>query len=103
MKYTNCCKETQILIVFCLTWFTSFSQTHHRDTNYHYSIPAQLADGIMIGNIANSSIDSFKIIELTKLILKDTFPNIHSLLIAKDNKLVYENYFSGKDENWGSG
>ena len=66
-------------------------------------MPAQLADRIMIGNITHSNIDRFKIIELTKLILKDSFPNIHSLLIAKDNKLVYENYFSGKDENWGSG
>ena len=103
MKYTNYYKQTQILLVVCVTWFTSCSQPHFRDTNYHYSIPAQLADGIMIGNIANSKIDSFKIIELTKLILKDSFPNIHSLLIAKDNKLVYENYFSGKDENWGSG
>ena len=103
MKYTNYYKQTQILLVVCVTWFTSCSQTHFRDTNYHYSIPAQLADGIMIDNIAHSNIDSFKIIELTKLILKDSFPNIHSLLIAKDNKLVYENYFSGKDENWGSG
>ena len=103
MKYTNHYRQIQILTVVCVSWFSSCSQTHFRDTNYHYSIPAQLADGIMIGNITNSNIDSFKIIELTKLILKDTFPNIHSLLIAKDNKLVYENYFSGKDENWGSG
>jgi CubicO group peptidase (beta-lactamase class C family) len=86
-----------------LIWFTSCSQTHIRDTNYNYSIPKQLADGIIIDNISNSNIDSTKIIELTKLILKDTFPNIHSLLIAEDNKLIYENYFSGKDENWGSG
>ena len=103
MKYTNHYRQIQILTVVCVSWFSSCSQTRFRDTNYHYSIPAQLGDGIMIGNIANSNIDSFKIIELTKLILKDTFPNFHSLLIAKDNKLVYENYFSGKDENWGSG
>ena len=29
-----------------------------------------------------------------------TFPNIHSLLIAKDNKLVFEKYWPGKDEIW---
>ncbi len=28
--------------------------------------------------------------------------NIHSLLIVKDNNLVYEEYFSGKDQNWGN-
>ena len=30
------------------------------------------------------------------------YPNIHSVLIAKDNQLVYENYFKGKDEIWGT-
>ncbi|QDZ61999.1 hypothetical protein EVD20_02535 [Elizabethkingia bruuniana] len=42
--------------------------------------------------------DTVQIINLTKLILSDTIPNIHSLLILKDNKLVYENYFAGDDE-----
>jgi CubicO group peptidase (beta-lactamase class C family) len=80
---------------------TGCSQTHIRDTNYNYSAPKQLGDGIKTDNIKNVNIDCNRIIELTKLILKDTFPNIHSLLIARDNKLVYENYFSGKDEYWG--
>ena len=34
-------------------------------------------------------------------ITNGTFPNIHSLLIAKDNKLVFEKYWPGKDELWG--
>ena len=90
-----------ILFAICLVWLTSCSQTHVRDTNYNYTTPKFLNDSIEIDNITKANIDSNKIIELTKLILKDSFPNIHSLLIAKDNKLVYENYFSGKDESWG--
>jgi len=89
------------MLAIWIIWLTSCSQTHTRDTNYFYTPPRNLNDGISIDNIANSNIDSNIIVELTKLILKDTFPNIHSLLIAKDNKLIYENYFSGKDENWG--
>ena len=42
--------------------------------------------------------DTIQIVNLTKLILSDTIPNIHSLLILKDEKLVYENYFAGNDE-----
>jgi CubicO group peptidase (beta-lactamase class C family) len=65
-------------------------------------MPRQLVDGIIVDNISNSNIDSNTIIAFTKLILKDSFPNIHSLLISKDNKLIYENYFDGNDEDWGS-
>lgn len=74
------------------------SQSHTDDTNYSYSPPKNLDDGISVDKLNKVNIDSNKIIELAKLILKDTFPNIHSLLILKDNKLVYEKYFSGSDE-----
>ena len=29
------------------------------------------------------------------------YPNIHSILISKDNKLVFERYYRGKDQVWG--
>jgi len=77
---------------------SGYAQKMLRSTEYHYSIPNQLKDGIAIGNLSEVKLDSSKIIALTKLILKDIFPNIHSLLIVKNNKLVYENYFAGTDE-----
>lgn len=33
---------------------------------------------------------------------KGTYPNIHSVLIAHRGKLVYEKYWPGKDQRWGS-
>ena len=80
---------------------TAFGQAPRRETSYSYKVPVQLNDGIATGNIIGAGIDSNKIIRLTKLILADTFTNIHSLLILRNNKLVYENYFPGKDETWG--
>ena len=101
---SNYFRQYFLLLTVSMLWFTNcYSQTPPvRDTNYNYSIPKSFEDGIKIGDLNNAKIDVNKITELTKLILNDTFPNIHSLLIAKDNKLVYENYFSGQDENWGS-
>jgi CubicO group peptidase (beta-lactamase class C family) len=103
MKKANLLYFKQYFIhsVISMILLTGCSQTHVRDTNYSYSAPKQLGDGIKTDNIKNASIDSNRINELTQLILKDTFANIHSLLITRDNKLVYENYFSGKDEYWG--
>lgn len=39
---------------------------------------------------------------MDKAITTGEYPNIHSVLIAKRNKLVYEKYFTGKDEIWGT-
>ena len=46
-------------------------------------------------------IDSSIINKIDTAVANNTFPNIHSLLIAKDGKLVYENYWKGHDELWG--
>ena len=69
-----------------------------RPTNYFYTPPKQFDDNIRADALSNVGIDTNKIVTLTKLILADSFPNIHSLLIVKDNKLVYENYFAGQDQ-----
>lgn len=102
MTAKNYNRKFQLFLLTCFLCCLSCSKIHIRDTNYNYLKPVQLADSLVTGQITDSNIDSLKIIELTRLILKDTFPNIHSLLIAKGNKLVYEKYFEGKDENWGS-
>lgn len=47
--------------------------------------------------VINSSI----IHSMEVVIGNGTYPNIHSILIAYHNKLVYEKYWTGQDENWG--
>jgi len=39
--------------------------------------------------------------DLTQKIKQHYYPNIHSVLIAKDGNLIYENYFKGEDQNFG--
>lgn len=75
---------------------SGYAQQVLNNKTYNYAIPKNLNDGIDIGN--NRVIDTTKIITLTEFILKQQFPNVHSMLIVKDSKLVYENYFSGTDE-----
>ena len=97
-------KQISVYITLLLTFFTlsSCEQTHTRLTDYSYTRPAQQHDGIQTGDMFNMGMDTARIVNLTRLILADTFPNIHSLLIMKDDKLLYENYFAGKDEIVGS-
>ena len=45
---------------------------------------------------------SDSLLQMEKAIRSQSYPNIHSVIIMKNNKLVYENYFAGKDEIWGT-
>jgi CubicO group peptidase (beta-lactamase class C family) len=87
--------------IIALCAFTGCKTSHYRPAVYSYSKPPLLNDGIVVDNLDTLKSDSSKIIQLTKLILADSFPNIHSLLIMKDNKLIYEHYFAGYDQNNG--
>ena len=58
--------------------------------------PISLNDGIKIGTCSKVGIDTAVINEITTQITSGFYPNIHSLLIYKNNRLVYEKYFPGK-------
>lgn len=73
-----------------------------RSVRYHYQKPDQSTD-FSTADLMNVGMDTSRIIRLTELILADSIPNTHSLLIYKDSKLVYENYFAGKDQKYGKG
>ena len=96
-------KSTNLLLITILLFltFSSCVHTRIRSTNYSYKKPLQFDNNLTTDNLHSVGMDTTKIIEITRLILADSFPNIHSLLITKDNRLVYEHYFSGKDQNWG--
>ncbi len=50
----------------------------------------------------DAGLDSQIIKELLDSIKTGFYPNRHSVLIYKDDRLVLEEYFSGPDENWGT-
>ena len=92
-------KSIAVFLSFILTSSILLScHSHYRSTDYSYVIPGQLSDGLPVDVMYNEGMDTGKIVALTKVILKDSFPNIHSLLICRHGKLIYENYFAGEDE-----
>ena len=54
-----------------------------------------------VASMAEVGIDSSIINKIDTAITNGTYPNIHSLLIVRNNKLVYEKYWPGKDQSWG--
>ncbi|MBT8437655.1 MAG: beta-lactamase family protein [Gammaproteobacteria bacterium] len=52
-------------------------------------------------NLEDSGFDVEKMQRLTQRLESGWHPNAHMVLVEYDGKLVYENYLSGEDENWG--
>lgn len=68
-------------------------------TDYKYSPPAKLNDGIQTGTLMSAKLDEAKVSAGMNEVLKRTYGNIHSVLIFRNGKLVCEEYFTGPDEN----
>ncbi len=62
---------------------------------------AENDEAFSIASMPDAGFDSTIINKIDTAVTNGTYPNIHSLLITRDNKLVYEKYWSGKDQRWG--
>ncbi|WP_243456821.1 DUF4870 domain-containing protein [Polaribacter batillariae] len=66
---------------------------------YKYNIPSDNNDGLKVGNLLDEFSNPELIIEMVKETIKGNFPEVHSILIYKNDKLVLEEYFYGYDKN----
>jgi len=60
---------------------------------YQYKIPENLNDGLAVGDINKTVLDTSLLREMMQKIINGTYPNVHSVLIIKDGRLVFEQYF----------
>ena len=65
------------------------------EPSYNYHIPKQIKDGLNTASLDDVGIHKEKLGELVKQIRRKKYQNIHSLLIIKNDKLVFEEYFDG--------
>jgi CubicO group peptidase (beta-lactamase class C family) len=61
--------------------------------SYRYNKPSEGEDNLACATLTEVGMDTARICSLINKILNQAIPNIHSLLILKDNKLVLEEYF----------
>jgi CubicO group peptidase (beta-lactamase class C family) len=66
-------------------------------TPYRYKTPEQTNDGWQTADASEMKLNKKKLNDLAGKILKGTYPNIHSILVIKNGKLVFEEYFPGRD------
>jgi len=67
---------------------------------YTYRSPESVGDGLDVGTLEDANIDAAPIEEAVSRILSGKHGEVHSMLIAKDNQLVLEEYFPGHAFQW---
>jgi len=69
-------------------------------SEYTYQSPENINDGFEVGSLDEVNIDSMLIEKAVKEIRCGRYPEVHSMLIFKDDKLVFEEYFMGHKWQW---
>lgn len=67
------------------------------DIHYRYSVPPETGDGLEVSSLAQEDMKEEQIVQMSNQLNVDFYKNIHSVVIVKNNKLVYENYYNGYD------
>jgi CubicO group peptidase (beta-lactamase class C family) len=68
---------------------------------YRYQVPHTLDDGWTTAALDTVGMDHRPIEQMTEAIRRYADWNIHAVLIERDGRLVYEEYFAGEDQAWG--
>ncbi|HZC43910.1 MAG TPA: serine hydrolase, partial [Acidobacteriaceae bacterium] len=71
----------------------------NKPADYHYHAPANLHDGIAVGDIAHSSLGVATANAVVRSILDGTYKDVHGVLLYQNGKLVMEEYFYGYNVN----
>ncbi|MBN1388820.1 MAG: serine hydrolase [Bacteroidales bacterium] len=72
-----------------------YSCEKNKDVSYEYSAPENIGDGLEVSTLSVEELDENKFIEMMEALRSDPLHRIHSILVLKNGKLVFEEYFEG--------
>ena len=70
-----------------------------KPATYRYTSPADLGDGISVGDAVTAGFDTAAIGRLVQRVVDRTYPDVHSILAYRGGKLVIEEYFYEYDRD----
>jgi len=82
-----------LAIILCL--LTSCEKFNDPTPDYTYAIPDSGKNEFLVSSLEAEGMDEALITDVTNLIIREEYKRIDGLLILRNNKLVYENYFHG--------
>jgi CubicO group peptidase (beta-lactamase class C family) len=83
------------ILLFSILSLLLVSCTQDPFSQYTYRPPEDINDGFDVGSLDEVDIDSVLIEKAVDSIYQGKYKEVHSMLIFKDGKLVFEEYFKG--------
>jgi len=97
----NILKLFPIIFFIVLVYFNcTKNTTEPENVSYTYTIPPQVNDGWDTGSLSSVEMDKSLFENLVVKINVGIYGEVHSVLVIKENKLVFEKYWSGHDFNY---
>ncbi len=93
-------KKTILLISLFSLLYVSCTQDPF--SQYTYRPPENINDGFDVGSLDEVNIDSVLIEKVVDSIYQGRYKEVHTILVYKDGKLVFEEYFKGHKFNYDS-
>jgi len=91
--------KTTILLISILCVF-KVSCEQDFSGNWPYHPPENINDGFDVGSLEEVNIDSQMILKAVGRIYQGKYKEVHSMLIYKDDMLVFEEYYQGHKYQW---
>ena len=91
---------TFVLIVISILSLLIVSCQLEPSIQYTYRQPENINDGFDVGSLDEVNIHAKLIEKAVNEIRRGKYDEVHSMLIFKDNKLVFEEYFEGHKFQW---
>ena len=89
-----------IVLGVILLWFILSGCGSDSPPDYSYRPPESMDDGIDVGSLEEVGIDFNPLGKVVDRIRDGKYGEVHSMLIYKDGKLVFEEYFPGHQFKW---
>lgn len=92
--------KTTLFKIAILSLLVTSCEMYNSSAQYAYQYPDSLSDGFDVASLNDVNMDERLIEEAINKIYDGKYPEVHSMLIYKDGKLVLEEYFQGHLHQW---
>lgn len=89
----------KLISLFLILFLTAKCEKDFSD-EYPYLPPTEINDGLKVGSLQDAGIDEDMLRKAVGRIENGKYGEVHSMLIYKDDKLVFEDYFAGHQYQW---